>query len=77
MIDKNWESLVEEHDDLIDWVFEDDDGVEWEFFGLVHASDDYYYGFWNVKDRKLFLYSCVGKFPYTKKIRKLDPIGRP
>ncbi|KKL95555.1 hypothetical protein LCGC14_1853420 [marine sediment metagenome] len=56
----NWRSIVNETEHLLDRRFRDNKGEEYSFFGIVHGSDDYYYGMWRRKDRELTLLSCVG-----------------
>ena len=56
----NWQSIVKENQDNLDKIYIDEDGKEFIFFGIVHGSDDYYYG---LHERgtigKLRLVSCV------------------
>jgi hypothetical protein len=40
-------------------MFASKDGVQYRFFGVVHADDDYYYGMQS-KAKGLSLLSCVG-----------------
>ncbi len=48
-----------EYEPLLDKQFvEDRTGDVWTFFGLVHGSDDYYYGM--SREGALMLLSCVG-----------------
>lgn len=53
----NWRAIVKEYEDLIDREFQDNEGNVYRFFGLVHGSDDYYYGLRNETGVKLV--SCV------------------
>jgi len=55
----NWRNIVKESEQLIGRKFRDDKGDEFYFYGLVHGSDDYYYGMLD-KDGKPQLLSCVG-----------------
>lgn len=55
----NWRLIVSETEHLIGKKFRSHDGNEFNFFGLVHAEDDYYYGLWS-KEHGLRLLSCVG-----------------
>lgn len=56
-----WNSLVEQYAPKYDKLYRDSlTGTVYEFFGLVHASDDYYYGLWDVENKKLLLSTCVG-----------------
>lgn len=58
-----WAQLVAEYEPLIDRTFRADKGDRpYVFFGLVHASDDYYFGMLAIDDgpRQLRLLSCVG-----------------
>ncbi len=56
----NWRSIVNETEHLIDKLFRDNKGDEYRFFGIVHGSDDYYYGMYKGQNRELMLLSCVG-----------------
>ena len=57
----NWRELVEEVQPLLDKTFLDNrSGKKYKFFGLVHGSDDYYYGLWDSDSRQILLASCVG-----------------
>jgi len=53
----NWESLVEQYDDLIGNEYVDENGEEYVFIGLLHAQEDFYFFLGN-KDKNKFL-SCV------------------
>lgn len=55
----NWRSIVKECESLIHQKFTSGDGREFTFFGVVHGSDDYYYGMYS-KDNGTLLLSCVG-----------------
>lgn len=55
----NWRSLVKRYEPLIDNKFKDHHGKTWTFFGLVHARDDFYYGFVDSAG-VCMLSSCVG-----------------
>ena len=56
----NWRAIVSENEHLIDRMFTQDSTREkFHFFGIVHGSDDYYYGM-SSPDHKLWLLSCVG-----------------
>jgi hypothetical protein len=56
----NWRLIVGECRTLLDRKYrETRTGDEFLFFGVVHGSDDYYYGMWN-RDRGMVLLSCVG-----------------
>ncbi len=56
----NWRDIVKESRHLFGRNFKDTrTGETLWFFGLVHADDDYYYGF-NSKTKGLTLLSCVG-----------------
>lgn len=61
LMDKNWISLVERYDSLINtkWI-DESDGVEYIFDGLLHASDDYYYMMRNIATGKTLWISCCG-----------------
>ena len=56
----NWRNIVKESEPLLDKLFKDKDGVVWRFFGVVHGSDDYYYGMNRFDDNSVLLCSCVG-----------------
>lgn len=55
----NWQAIVSTYEGLIgrDWK---KDGHTFNFFGLVHSNDDYYYGMWDYLNHRLVLLSCVG-----------------
>lgn len=56
----NWRSIVDKAEPLIYRKYQRlRDGAIFEFFGVVHGSDDYYYGMWS-KEHGLVLLSCVG-----------------
>jgi hypothetical protein len=55
----NWRLLVSECENLLDKIYIDENGKENIFFGLVHGSDDYYYGLINRENKNLKLISCV------------------
>lgn len=52
----NWRLIVAEHEHLIGKRFKSENGNVYTFFGIVHGSDDYYYGMHGVKG--LMLLSC-------------------
>ena len=54
----NWRAIVRDAEPLIDQRYADENGDVWTFFGLVHASDDYYYGMTGPKGLQLL--SCAG-----------------
>lgn len=56
----NWRKLVAEYENLFNTKYKDKKGDVYVFFGLVHASDDYYYGMSNIETKKVILLSCVG-----------------
>ena len=56
----NWRAIVAESEPLFDKRFRDRDGKEYTFLGVVHGSDDYYYGMVPVGEGKPVLLSCVG-----------------
>lgn len=59
----NWRNIIHECRHLIGKDFTNDKGEVFNFFGVVHGDDDYYYGFWNKNqnaERKLVLGTCVG-----------------
>jgi len=43
MIDNNWLLLLERYESLIGQIYTDIDGNHWEFYGLMHGEDDYYF----------------------------------
>ncbi len=53
----NWRDIVKEAEPLLDKKLVRD-GKAWRFFGVVHGSDDYYYGLSNA-DGEFLLLSCV------------------
>lgn len=55
----NWRAIVKETETLLDKKFMNERGEVFKFFGVVHASDDYYYGMWS-NDHGMRLLSCVG-----------------
>ena len=55
----NWRQIVSECEGLFDRRFVSNEGKEYTFFGLVHASDDYYYGMYS-KEHGTRLLTCVG-----------------
>lgn len=55
----NLQKIVEESEPILDTKWEDKTGNIWMFTGVMIASDDYYYGFWN-KEFGYTFYSCVG-----------------
>lgn len=58
----NWRTIVGEVEHLIGKRFYSDIyKKEYIFFGIVHGSDDYYYGMRDA-DGKMDLLSCVGNF---------------
>ena len=54
----NWQTIIEESEPLLDKVFSDGKGNTYQFIGVIHASDDYYYGMTNTLG-KLKMLSCV------------------
>jgi len=56
----NWRILVEKYEKLLNTQYESCHGDVYTFFGLVHASDDYYFGMTENSTKKLILLSCVG-----------------
>ncbi len=54
----NWRSIVKEVNPLIDRRYVDEKGNVWNFFGVVHGGDDFYYGMW--RKGHMTLLSCVG-----------------
>ncbi|GBG14471.1 reductase [Novimethylophilus kurashikiensis] len=56
----NWRAIVKEVEPLINKKFRDSDGKEHIFFGVVHGSDDYYYGMYPLDGGSAVLLSCVG-----------------
>ena len=62
----NWRAIVKDKEDLFDKRYLDENGEEYMFTGIVHASDDYYYLMMNRYGARLL--SCVGSiegFGYT------------
>lgn len=56
----NWRLIVKESEPLLDKIYICSMGWEWIFFGIIHGSDDYYYGMWSKELQKLRQLSCVG-----------------
>lgn len=54
----NWRLIVEEAESLLDKPFTGPHGDVWYLFGIVHGSDDYYYGM--CRNGQIKLLSCVG-----------------
>jgi len=59
-----WRLLVEKYDKLLNTQYESCHGDVYTFFGLVHASDDYYFGMSENSTKKVILLSCVGDIEY-------------
>jgi len=55
----DWRDIIKKIDKDIDSIYKKDDDL-YTFFGLVHGSDDYYYGMFKHSDGKLMLLSCIG-----------------
>lgn len=55
----NWRAIVAAYELVLDGTFADASGRKYTFFGLVHASDDYYYGM-RSETGGLRLLTCVG-----------------
>lgn len=71
----NWRAIVKKSEPLLNRLFiREYDKCEYRFFGIVHGSDDYYYGMIKHTDNSnLMLLSCVGNiesFGFTLKPRK-------
>jgi hypothetical protein len=56
----NWRLIIKESEALLDKKFIDKNGVLHVFSGIMHCTDDYYYAMFNMKNKKIDLYSCVG-----------------
>lgn len=59
----NWRLLVNEYEHLIGRKYKavrDGKEDEYVFFGLIHASDDYYFGMCKISDNTTIMLSCVG-----------------
>lgn len=56
----NWRILVKKYEKLLNTQYKDGAGKVYTFFGLVHASDDYYFGMSENSTKKRVLLSCVG-----------------
>jgi len=58
----NWRLILSEVQHLIDRKYTDHKGRVFTFYGLVHGSDDYYYGMFAADDKPhgCMLLSCVG-----------------
>lgn len=64
----NWTKITAESRDMYNSYYRDTKGAVHQFFGVVDASDDYYYGMRRVDDSKVSLLSCVmniESFNYT------------
>lgn len=59
MTDSNWEAIIKEAEPYIDRWFTDECKNYYKLFGVVHGSDDYYYGIWDDECRQIMLLSCV------------------
>ncbi len=55
----NWRTLIAESAPLFGKKFVDINGLEYTFYGLVHSSEDYYFGMCDNEGRS-YLLSCVG-----------------
>jgi hypothetical protein len=81
----NWRDIVQETERLIGTEFEAiygwNAGKTYVFFGIVHTTDDYYYGMWSREDKDMILLSCVGSFeghgfiPTTKCDKCKEPVS--
>lgn len=63
MTEPNWDILVEEYEKHLDALYEwqrGADGEVYRFVGLIHGSDDFYYGMLNLRTGRLAMCSCVG-----------------
>jgi hypothetical protein len=56
----NWRKLVAEYEPFLGKQYKSFHGDVYTFFGLVHASDDYYFGMSEDCTKKVILLSCVG-----------------
>jgi|GEM_PF-6630871 len=56
----NWRAIVAETAPLLDKKFRDSKGKEYIFYGVIHGSNDYYYGMFPLGEGKRVLLSCVG-----------------
>lgn len=54
----NWSKLVKDYEPLIGKIYIDDDGNEYEFIGLLHGEDDFYYVMY--RDGNIKMLTCVG-----------------
>lgn len=56
----NWRNIINEVESLLDRKYINSKGQEYTFFGVVHGSDDYYYGMSSTNSTPtLLLLSCV------------------
>lgn len=55
----NWRAIIKETEPLIEKNFVDEQGREFNLFGIVSGGDDFYYGMWS-KQHGMLLLSCVG-----------------
>lgn len=70
----NWREIVRESEPYFEKDYLDKKGRKYHFFGVVHGSDDYYYGMYSPK-HGMALLSCVGSieghgFKLKKQIEK-------
>lgn len=74
-----WREIIRRNLPFLDKKFVDEQGKEWTFYGIVHGSDDYYYGMCDDEGR-LALLSCVGSiasqgFRLIGKVCTSDRVG--
>jgi hypothetical protein len=55
----NWRAIIAETEPLLDKKFRDREGKVFILYGVVHGSDDYFYGLLPVEEGKAVLLSCV------------------
>jgi hypothetical protein len=67
---ENWDLLVKKYEPDLDSLYETSDGKKYRFIGLIHGSDDYYYGMFS-EGGKFLMCSCVGSIE-AHGFRKVD-----
>lgn len=72
----NWRLIIKETESLLDKRFRNQHGEEYTFFGIVHGSDDFYYGM-SSKDHGMQLLSCVGSIEEGHGYHLVDPQPSP
>jgi hypothetical protein len=55
----NWRLIIQKSEHLFDKHFKDASSDTYTFYGVVFASDDFYYGMYKHSDKTCRLLSCV------------------